>query len=425
MSDARKKTTHVAHESQGRTPKSTDSYPTWWSYWERKYGRTQVTYAHAMETSYVRIWGELNKLADDWERDKQGLYDGFVVLYMMQLVDRWTLRFGEIDDYAQMGAYYLSRIADGCIERMRAAVQSCPSEMLGIRDDAYRQGLASVLAEGLLGKPDHSGMPWFQVYKLLWSTWLNDRVLLEQERARLRPLAQDPYQDARKREGAIHLLVSLDLVAGEDDNAWERITTGLRNVELEAWFPYLTEMAEKQEWERLQQWLIWLRPYVDKVYLSQETEMYLELWEKVEEHATAFAEAAYRETLVRLLPASFWAYEAFLLRREEYRTWADACVMLGHSPLHLQPDVLKRVEKADARLLLPLYHYAIEKQITAGHREAYKSAVKLLKKLDLLYKKLKATPQYEEYGARLLAQYARHRAFQEELKKGKLFIYHD
>ncbi|WNR43889.1 hypothetical protein [Paenibacillus roseipurpureus] len=399
---------------------SSDDHETWWSYFERKYGRTQVTYAQAMETSYVRIWSELNKMADTWERDKQGLYDVFVVLFVMRLADRWMINRGDIDDYTQMAAYYFSRIETGCLERLTTVVQSLHGDLASMKYGTYLDGIASYMADSLLERPRDSAMPWFEVYKLLWTTVLNDQELQKRERVRLRQLAQNERLGTEQCKMAAMLLACLDFIAGDDENAWERITTSQAHVEVEAWFPYLADMASAQEWDRLQRWLLWLRPYMDSAYLSREMEIYLALWKELQGHADV--ESAYRETMVRLLPSSFWEYESFLMEKEDYRTWSDACVMLGLSPLHLGVEVLKRAEKADAKLLLPVYHHAIEKNIKAGNREAYKSVVKLLKKLGSLYKKLKETSRFEAYVKQLTEQYARHCALQEELKKGKLLI---
>ncbi|WP_307438767.1 hypothetical protein [Paenibacillus sp. V4I3] len=124
--------------------------------------------------------------------------------------------------------------------------------------------------------------------------------------------------------------------------------------------------------------------------------------------------------MVILLPASYRDYSSFLLEKEEYKAWADLCLLLNLSPIHIASSELKIVEKADVRVLLPIYHYAAEECIHSKNRDAYRQAIKLLKKLAAAYKKLKQTPRFEDYVQQLSKQYSRYRAFQEELRKGKL-----
>jgi uncharacterized Zn finger protein len=88
--------------------------------------------------------------------------------------------------------------------------------------------------------------------------------------------------------------------------------------------------------------------------------------------------------------------------------------------MELHPEELHLLEKEDLKLLLPLYHQAVERCILEKNRTSYKDAVKLLKKLKTYYKRLKQQQRWEQYIVRLAAQYTRLRAFQEELRKGKV-----
>ncbi len=89
------------------------------------------------------------------------------------------------------------------------------------------------------------------------------------------------------------------------------------------------------------------------------------------------------------------------------------------SPNDLYSVDLQSVEKQNPALVLPLYHQAVERCIAGKNRTAYKSATKLLKKLNNLYKKLDRLNDWEDYIYRLAVKYSRLRALQEELRKGK------
>jgi hypothetical protein len=166
-------------------------------------------------------------------------------------------------------------------------------------------------------------------------------------------------------------------------------------------------------------WLRWLGPEVrkDKSYYAND---YLDLWDEAAAHIKV--EEEHREAMVALLPASYRHYSSFLLLKEDYQAWADLCLLLNLSPIHIEKSDLKIVEKGDVRFLLPIYHYAAEAYIQGKNRADYKEAVKLLKKLATAYKKLKQAPRFEDYVLQLSKQYSRYRAFQEELRKGKLIL---
>jgi uncharacterized Zn finger protein len=80
---------------------------------------------------------------------------------------------------------------------------------------------------------------------------------------------------------------------------------------------------------------------------------------------------------------------------------------------------MKQVEAAEPALLLPIYHQAVEKSIQEKNRTSYTNAVRYLKRLQALYQKLGQPERWSLYMQRLVHKYARLRAFQEELKKGK------
>ncbi|MNH35848.1 hypothetical protein D3C79_965770 [compost metagenome] len=70
--------------------------------------------------------------------------------------------------------------------------------------------------------------------------------------------------------------------------------------------------------------------------------------------------------------------------------------------------------------MLPFYHQAVERFVLEKNRHSYKAAVKLMKRLAKLYKKLKREERWEEFLEVFTSRNSRLRALQEELRKGKL-----
>ncbi|UUZ91545.1 hypothetical protein LJK87_39010 [Paenibacillus sp. P25] len=123
--------------------------------------------------------------------------------------------------------------------------------------------------------------------------------------------------------------------------------------------------------------------------------------------------------MVALLPRTYQFYTAYLLKAKRYRAWVDLQLANRVSPLNLYSVDLQMLEKQDPALLLPLFHQAVERCVAEKNRTAYKTAAKLLKKLQSLYKKLNRTNEWEDYIYRFAMKYSRLRALHEELRKGK------
>jgi hypothetical protein len=402
-----------------KLPKATDTCEEWLAYFEKQYANSKVYNAFSVEELYTRAWGQLNKLADDWEPTIRSIYDIQVVLYLMQLCDALAKAKSGMYDFFYNAAYYFSKIAKHSREQLTSVLREIHVEKAQMKYSGHLKELAAYVAMNVTRESTHSYMKWSEVNKLLWSDLLYEKGLVADELARLRKIAADKDRDRDAREAAVAALAHFDIMSEDDENAWERVTTEVKEIRPEDWFGYLQNFAAAEQWDRLLKWLRWLGPVIRKDAAHYASE-YLDFWKEVS--ATVKVEDEYREAMVALLPASYRHYSRFLLEKEEYQEWADLCLLLNLSPIHIESADLKMVEKADVRVLLPIYHYAAEECIQGKNRDAYKQAVKLLKKLAAAYKKLKQSPRFEAYVQQLGKQYSRYRAFQEELRKGKLII---
>ena len=98
----------------------------------------------------------------------------------------------------------------------------------------------------------------------------------------------------------------------------------------------------------------------------------------------------------------------------------DYQLSIGKEPLDFRVSVMQPIEKHEPELLLPFYHQAVERYILLKNRVSYKAAVKLLKRLSKLYKKIKQEERWEQFITAFASRHSRLRALQEELRKGKL-----
>ncbi|UKS24993.1 SWIM zinc finger family protein [Paenibacillus sp. HWE-109] len=400
-----------------KLPKETDSCEAWVAYFEKQYANSKIYNAFSLEELYMRAWGQLNKLADDWEPAIRGIYDIQVNLYLMKLCDALMQSKSGMYDFFYNAEYFFAKIAKHSRERLHTALWEINVEKAQTKYPGHLKEIGAYLAGFMDAEAFNSQRKWYDLYKLLWSELLNEKSLVTDELTRLRSIVAARRRESYGHEAAVMALAHFDMMSEEDENAWERVTQECLSIVPSDWFGYLNIFLQEEQGERLLKWLRWLGPEVQKNAAHYASD-YLFFWQEASRYMDV--EDEYRQAMVTLLPASYRDYSSFLFQKKEYKTWADLCLLLNLTPLQISAGELQLVEKADPRLILPIYHYAAEECIQAKNRDAYREAVKLLKKLAAAYKKLKQTSRFEAYIQYLVQEYSRYRAFQEELQKGKL-----
>jgi hypothetical protein len=107
-----------------------------------------------------------------------------------------------------------------------------------------------------------------------------------------------------------------------------------------------------------------------------------------------------------------------LLNQENYEQLLDYMLAQQLPLSYLPAGLIRKIEAKQSSLLLPHYHHTVEVAILQKNRDAYKHAVKALKKLQLIYKKLKQTERWDRYINWIKSHYSRLSALQEEITKG-------
>ncbi|CAN7723908.1 SWIM zinc finger family protein [Paenibacillus sp. LjRoot153] len=404
-------------KSTTRLPEPTDSCAVWLTYFHKQYGNAKIYNAFSLEEVCMRAWRELNKLADTWEPTIRGVYDIHVALYVIQLCDTMAGSKAITYDFYQNTSYYVKRVLTHAHEQLEATLHELDVNRAYKQYGGHLKELSAYVADICENGSGLYPYDWIDLYKLLWSQLFQDKDILEAEKARLRQVLADPRVSQQAHQVAALGSIHFDISRSEDENAWERAESGMFEIEPDYWFDYLNGFVFESQWERLLTWLRWLKPKMawnEGLYANE----FLHYWRLAAEQRDV--EKEQREVMVSLLPASYDHYAKFLLSKGEYQEWADLCLLLDLTTVHIDAAQLKLVEKANVRFLLPIYHHAIEAFIQGKNRPDYIQAIKLLKKLAAAYKKLKLTPRFEAYLEQIVKQYARYRAFTEELRKGNL-----
>lgn len=263
----------------------------------------------------------------------------------------------------------------------------------------------------------------FEVYDRLWLKWLrpnaeNDRMYLE-ELEKLKT-AEEDLGEGLSRLSWMLAHSRLYFLMGEDRQAWTWLNEASKAfiVPHGFLFSFLEEIAEAGEWLRLQEWLVVVGPLLSG-HRKEQASDYMRFWGKAIQHVPESEERMW-QTLAGMLPQSKEMYEEALLEYGKWQPWMDMQLAAGVEPLELRVSVLRPIEKEAPELLLPFYHQAVERHILLKNRSGYKAAVKLLKRLSKLYKKMKREERWEQFLEAFVSRHGRLRALQEELRKGSL-----
>lgn len=171
---------------------------------------------------------------------------------------------------------------------------------------------------------------------------------------------------------------------------------------------------------KLAQFLIeHIKDYLDTIsYSTKKTFFY-----SIDEEFHQFAKETgrydlYEQLLIAMYPFATRELSYFYFERKEYGKLIEFVQLSNFG--YLSSDILRTIQKEEPQYLLPYYHRKVQMAIDQKNRQSYKEAVRHLKKLRTIYKKLKKEEKWEVYFEQLLHETKRLRAFQEECQRGKL-----
>ncbi|WP_051620961.1 SWIM zinc finger family protein [Paenibacillus sp. UNC451MF] len=212
----------------------------------------------------------------------------------------------------------------------------------------------------------------------------------------------------------------LYLYQSKNKKAWETLqeSNSLLKAPASLFFPFLNRIMDSHNWDELVDWLIKTANcfYGQK---NKELDAYMGYWKAAISHVPE-AENHLWTALEGMLPHSIPIMEDVLYEQRRWKPWLELQIIQGHDPHSHKVSVLQPIEKEAPELLLPFYHQAIEQYVSLKNRHDYKLAVKLLKRLDKVYKKMKQVERWDRFFAGFIERHSRLRALQEEMKKGKL-----
>lgn len=392
-------------------PKAKDTVAQWQKFFNEKFNQQSPYNNYNYNNYFFEILiDELNKLALDWPSPNRELYLFHSCLFVMDKMETYVRQGQQLYYYVPSQLVHTGKMIDYLMET--STVITNPAYL-----KKHHSQVESTLDQlrAITFQDTNNYFDWLWIYRLLWSNHFAHQDLIDRESRELDKLITSKKQSPTLRHNIHVARAHLQFMMGNEQTAMQVLEES--EAKISDILLYLDSFAHYKNWEQLEKWLRWtasrLKSATDRE-MTDTCHLWLEL---------AAERQDYTETLSlmkSLLPHSSLHYEKGLLQAGHYQTWVEYHLYNQSLPIDLRRDDLKIVASHDVSLLLPLYHQAVIRYIEHKNRQAYKMAVRMLKKLQTYYKKLKRTDEWNLYLKGLNARYSRLRALQEEMRKGQL-----
>ncbi|MBE7104135.1 hypothetical protein FT637_14085 [Bacillus cereus] len=306
------------------------------------------------------------------------------------------------------------------VDKVESTVRDLKTEAIPEESKPILQETARLIHEVFFSTDAYTQERFF-IYRHVWGELLRTEEQLQEEEKRI----DTKINPLSKALASSHLL----FLNNEDLSAMELLKKQPASV-VSLYFYWLEELLSAMQWDRAKSWLSFTYKQVKETIMEQENTVFIQDIVRLfvmmyETSATHTNEQAGLEMILQeLLPYSFTNYEQYVLAKKQYHAWTELQLLYGFEVIELLKEPLKDIEKEAPEAALPLYHHAAMEAIEERNRKSYKRAVRYLKKLRMLYKRLKRTDEWDAFIIHIANLYSRLRALQEELRRGKLIDDH-
>ncbi|MFO6497766.1 MULTISPECIES: SWIM zinc finger family protein [Bacillus] len=392
-----------------------DSLHSWISFFKSEFRRWEEYTPKNQQTMQYLYYGYFSSLKKRTpaEAELKKMYQIHAALATW-LAMHTLIEKGRIDP--EKDFYSLNPYIEQLMDTIYSAIDELKTYALSFSLDPFLEKTPAVLRELLL-KRDIFQYERLRIFGEVWSALLSRPKWLKEELNILSGLKASP----EVQFGRLHL----EFLLKNDDAIFEKSAAFSPEI-LPFTFQWLGIMTAKKDWKRLKKWYEQLENLVegfcrlDKPYREIRdvlSEFFLFLGDY--SHHTK-DEHVFERYCRKCLPYTFTEYSQFLYGKQRFMEWMEIHSLVGFSISEIGQNALKDIAAAAPEALIPSYHREIVELIEQKNRSAYKDAVKYLKKLRTFYKKLKKQAVWDRFMVQLSSRYKRLRAFQEELKKGKL-----
>ncbi|UVI28591.1 hypothetical protein [Paenibacillus spongiae] len=382
----------------------------WLTEMDRQHGEVWRQCRHSLHPLQA-VLSAIKGTSKDWNSDVKRLHWMHAVLFV---VDQAEKAYAATDSYSRY--YYemaFARMTEPWVSHYQEmAAELSPGQMTDIENAAVDSLVG--LFHGRDMDREQQLHRWESLYFSLWTKL----VTVPQRR-----LAEESWLKEANEAGrsaffypmALAFLAFIDL---RDEEAVALLRdTAFNRTSLLACDCAMQRLGEG-DWKRLESWMGFIHSGLKIERKSRSFGPFLSMCRLADERQPDNPQ--WQRYLISFLPHSYSALTEHWLGRQQYEQWADLQMLIGIDPGELDVQVLRELSKAAPHVLMPLYHQAIDAAIRSRNRQGYKSAVKLMKKLERLYKAENQQERWSRYIDGIVSKHQRLRALQEELWRGKI-----
>lgn len=311
--------------------------------------------------------------------------------------------------------HFLQQELDETLENLYYIMEQLTRISRPFAFDSYFSGIRQDLNELLQEDSPYSSAA-MNVYRSVWTHLLKEKSWRREELAYLQQ-NEKGQMNVNQTIANIHLLLLTNhdeqvesLLHTLEPKDYLHISYWIRHLEEQQLTPFVLFITEnithffeyETNYYKRKEFVSFFLPYMKKYYFRIKK---TDIFEK-------FCETC--------LPYSFIYYSNYLLQSGKHKKWVELYLYSEIELDYISSDDMKIIQQSNPTLLLPLFTSIVNEKIENKNRQSYRAAVRYLKKIRTIYKKEKKMEQWERYIDKVQHKYRRLRAFQEELKRGKL-----
>ncbi|WP_243291934.1 SWIM zinc finger family protein [Bacillus sp. FJAT-47783] len=398
-----------------------DSLQAWYTYFEAEWEKDmQLTRSSQQLVQHIHLkFYPKMKRNVPWKQELKPMYYLHAALFSLNKMLH-SLNKTHVSDFL------LHQIVYPYVDEFREEIYANVGALSRLRNSYSLQGYFHETIpkiRELLASSSYFRFERLAIYRFIWMHLFNQLEWVEKEKAWLE-------EQLAKENGSLVIEYDIALLHAyflqENDEYVTKRLTDYEAMMIPYSFDWFGEIVHQKDWARFQ---VWSSYYVDCIgkFLQEEFTVSMKrqavsfLIDMFEEYSDKTGDSETFEKACKImLPYSYAVYHLMLVKKQDFKGWLELQDLLKFHVEEMSTSILKEVEKQSPESLLPLLHRAVAALIAEKKRDSYKRAVKQLKKLKRVYKKLKKPEVWESYFTNLVEQHKRLRAFQEELKKGKL-----
>ncbi|SFJ05141.1 SWIM zinc finger [Paenibacillus sp. UNC496MF] len=403
-----------AAERPAADPSSLEHAPDrWLDDMEARHGETWRQCRHSLHPlqSVLTAIKAASKL---WNEGLRRLHWMHGIVFVLEQAER---AYGHTDSYSRY--YYemaFARMTEPWINQYQELAAELDPAALTPEERAAVNGLLAFFHARDMDREQQLHR-WETLYFALWSRLIGDAGWAAKEEALLRA----ELDRTKEERGLFFVPMALAFLAfadQRDDDAMALLgKTAFNRTALLA-SDCALQRLEERNWPKLEAWMGYLYGGLSVDRKSKAFGPFLTMCRLADRQQPD--NPSWQGHLVSFLPYSYSALTEHWLDQRQYEKWADLQLLFGIEPDEIDVQLVREIGKAAPRVLYPLYHQAIDGAIRSRNRQGYRQAVKLMKRLEKLYKAEQQGEAWSRFVDGIVRKHQRLRALQEELWRGKI-----